>query len=121
MKTFARAGFAESNSYKRLFDASFVLCRAPASAPAVRICSTVSALEGGVARVVTLICGGGCGVTFAAFAAVVFGGACSITFATVVAAISGGAWGVTFATFVAATCGGGCGVMFAATTPPLIS
>ena len=31
------------------------LCRAPASAPAVRICSTVSPLEGGIASVVALI------------------------------------------------------------------
>ena len=55
----------------RLFCASFAFCRAPASAPAVRICSTVIELDGGVASMVALIFGGGCGVTFAALVAVI--------------------------------------------------
>ena len=120
--------------YKRLFAASFALCRAPASAPAVRICSKLSELEGGVASIAALICGGDSGVTFAAFVVITCGGACGVTFA-VVAAICGGDCGVIFATFVAVIsrwlrrylcdvsriCGGGCSVVFAAMTPPLIS
>ena len=39
--------------YKRLFAASFAFCRAPARAPAVRICSKLSELEGGIASMVS--------------------------------------------------------------------
>ena len=54
----------KSRRHNGLFDASFPFCLSPASAPAVRICSTLSELEGGVASAVALICGGG--VTLAA-------------------------------------------------------
>ena len=66
--------------YKRLFCASFAFRRAPASAPAVRICSTVSELEGGIASAAALICGGGFGVTFAAVVALIRGGGFGVTF-----------------------------------------
>jgi len=56
----------KSRCHKDLLDASFAFCRAPASAPAVRIWSTLSEPEGGVASVVALICGAGFGITFAA-------------------------------------------------------
>jgi hypothetical protein len=49
----------KSRRHNGLFEASFPFCRSPASAPAIRICSTLSELEGGVASAVTLICGGG--------------------------------------------------------------
>src|SRR6188472_152207 len=120
--------------YKRLFVASFAFCRAPARAPAVRICSTLSELEGGIASMAALICGGGCGVTFAAFAAVISAGGCAVTFAIFVAAICGGACAI-FAPFGGVICdAGSCvtlarfveaigagDVVFVATTPPLIS
>ena len=84
-----------------------------------------------------LICGGGSGVTFAAFVAVI----CRWRLRRYLCNLRGSylrwrlrrylcnlrgsylRWrcGVTFATFVAVICGGGCGVVFAATTPPLIS
>ena len=122
--------------YKRLFAASFAFCRAPASAPAVRICSKLSELEGGIASMEALICGGASGVTFAAFVAVtsgarwgvtfasvaaICGGTCTVFFVVLVAAICGGACGVAFAMFVAVAGAGACGAVFAATTPPLIS
>ena len=100
---FLLSEFCPCAGYKRLFAASFALCRAPATAPAVRICSKVSELEGGIASVAALICGGASGVTFAAFVAVISGARCGVTFATVVAAIGGGACSVVFTTFVAAT------------------
>src|ERR1700745_790582 len=61
-----RANVCQRACYKRSLAASFASFRAPASAPAIRICSTLSELEGGVASVVALICGCGCGVRFAA-------------------------------------------------------
>jgi 3-oxoacyl-ACP reductase-like protein len=85
-----------------LFAASFAFCRAPATAPAARICSKLSELEGGIASMEALIWGGASGVTFAAFVAVISGARCGVTFASVVAAICGGGCNVVFATFVAA-------------------
>ena len=65
-------GHRQSKNYranicqKRLVEASFDFWRAPASAPAIRIWSTLRAPEGGVASAAALICAGGSGTLFAA-------------------------------------------------------